>query len=126
MKIGIIDADLINRKRHRFPNLACEKISGYHKELGDLVELKLNYADLDSYDKVYISKVFTDTNCPINDMNKPNNVQIGGTGFYFDKASDLPCEIEHHMPDYHLYDTWIHEQIDRGGKGIRIQRISKL
>ena len=31
MKIAIIDADLIGR----FPNLACEKISGYHKELGN-------------------------------------------------------------------------------------------
>ena len=29
MKIGIIDADLLGRKKHRFPNLACEKISGY-------------------------------------------------------------------------------------------------
>lgn len=29
MKIGIIDADLLGRQKHRFPNLACEKISGY-------------------------------------------------------------------------------------------------
>ena len=35
MKIAIIDADLIGRSKHRFPNLACEKISGYHKELGN-------------------------------------------------------------------------------------------
>lgn len=35
MKIGIIDADLLGRKKHRFPNLACMKISGYHKEKGD-------------------------------------------------------------------------------------------
>ena len=32
MKIGIIDADLIGRSKHRFPNLACEKISGYWKD----------------------------------------------------------------------------------------------
>ncbi len=25
MKVAIIDADLIGRKQHRFPNLACEK-----------------------------------------------------------------------------------------------------
>jgi len=31
MKIGIIDADLIGRKKHRFPNLASMKISAYHK-----------------------------------------------------------------------------------------------
>ena len=43
MKIAIIDADLIGRKKHRFPNLACMKISGYYKDLGNEVELKLNY-----------------------------------------------------------------------------------
>ena len=42
MKIAIIDADLIGRKKHRFPNLACMKISGYYKDLGNEVELKLN------------------------------------------------------------------------------------
>ena len=29
--IAIIDADLLGRKKHRFPNLACMKISGYWK-----------------------------------------------------------------------------------------------
>jgi DNA sulfur modification protein DndD len=29
MKIGIIDADLLGRDKHRFPNLVCEKLSGY-------------------------------------------------------------------------------------------------
>lgn len=66
MKIAIIDADLIGRKRHRFPNLVCMKISGYHKELGHSVQLKLDYEDLDLYDEVYVSKVFTDTPCPLN------------------------------------------------------------
>lgn len=33
MNIAIIDADLIGRKRHRFPNLACMKISGYWKDV---------------------------------------------------------------------------------------------
>ena len=34
MKIAIIDADLIGRKNHRFPNLVCMKLSGYYKEMG--------------------------------------------------------------------------------------------
>ena len=34
MNIAIIDADLITRKQHRFPNLACMKISGYYKNVG--------------------------------------------------------------------------------------------
>ena len=33
-RIAIIDADLIGRDGHRFPNLVCEKISGYWKEKG--------------------------------------------------------------------------------------------
>ena len=32
MKVAIIDADLIGRKKHRFPNLVSEKISAYWKE----------------------------------------------------------------------------------------------
>ena len=43
MYIGIIDADLIGRKSQRFPNLACMKIAGYHRALGDEVELILDY-----------------------------------------------------------------------------------
>ena len=43
MEIAIIDADLIGRKKHRFPNLACMKLSGYHKGLGYTVELKLDF-----------------------------------------------------------------------------------
>lgn len=31
MNIGIIDADLLFRKNHRFPNLACMKISSFYK-----------------------------------------------------------------------------------------------
>ena len=64
MKIAVIDADLIGRKRHRFPNFACMKISGHHKALGDSVALRLNYEGLENFDRVYISKVFTDTPIP--------------------------------------------------------------
>ena len=34
------------------------KLSGYYKELGNDVELKLDYEDLQLYDKVFISSVF--------------------------------------------------------------------
>ena len=43
IKVAVIDADLIGRKKHRFPNLASMKISGYYKKLGSDVELKLDY-----------------------------------------------------------------------------------
>ena len=113
MKIGIIDADLIGRKKHRFPNLACMKISGYYKRLGNDVELKTNYDNLDKYDKMFISKVFTDTLIDENILRLPN-VKYGGTGFFYDKAEPLPYEIEHTMPDYHLYDEWVEEKINNG------------
>lgn len=91
------------------------KLSGYYKELGNEVVLKINYDDLEQYDKVYISKVFTDT--PVKkEVLKLSNVEYGGTGFFYDKAPKLPIEIEHHMPDYHLYDEWVNEKINNGQK----------
>ena len=115
MKVAIIDADLIGRDKHRFPNLVCMKLSGYYKELGNEVELKLGYEDLVAYDKVFISKVFTDT--PIDEeILKLSNVEYGGTGFFYDKTPKLPDEVEHHMPDYRLYDDWVNEQIESGKK----------
>ena len=112
MKIGIIDADLLGRKRHRFPNLASEKISGYWKERGAEVQLLLSYEWDDSFDHIYISKAFTDTPVP-EWLRETDKVHIGGTGFYFDKAPNLPDEIEHHMPDYHLYDAWIEGEVQK-------------
>ena len=110
MKIGIIDADLISRKKHRFPNLVCEKLSGYWKEKGADVSLVMDYDHLDSYDEVYISKVFTDTPVP-SFLKESEHIHLGGTGFFFDKAPNLPFEIEHHMPDYGLYNDWISNEI---------------
>ena len=34
----------------------------------------------------------------------------GERDFFYDKAVPLPYAIEHHMPDYHLYDAWISTQ----------------
>ncbi|MDD4778980.1 MAG: hypothetical protein PHT02_00055 [Tissierellia bacterium] len=151
MNIAIIDADLIGRKRHRFPNLCLMKISGYEKERGNDVILITDYRDLFSeyielpqdiephfsfimyddtikkkfvryyqeeniiYDKIYISKVFEDTPIPLQ-IKHLDNVVYGGTGFYYDNALDLPYEIEHHMPDYHLYDEWVNQMMNNGWK----------
>ena len=115
MRIGIIDADLVSRKKHRFPNLVCEKLSGYWKEKNADVSLLLSYDDLNSYDEVYVSKVFTDTPVP-SWLKETDHIHLGGTGFYFDKAPNLPYEIEHHLPDYHLYDDWIASEVARAEK----------
>lgn len=115
MKIGIIDAEIIGKTKHRFPNLCSMKLSSYHKSRGDSVELLLSYKQLWHYDKVYISKVFTKTPVP-EEVLELENVEYGGTGFYYDKAAPLPCEIEHAMPDYHLYDEWVNSKIAQGVK----------
>ena len=111
MKIGIVDADLIGRDKHRFPNLVCEKISAYWKERDADVLLLTDYNwNVDDFDHIYISKVFTDTPAPEWIMNN-EKIHIGGTGFYFDKAPNLPDEIEHHIPDYDLYNDWIEDTV---------------
>lgn len=115
LKIGIIDADLLSNGNHRFPNLACMKISGYHKEKQDNVDLLLGWEGIEQYDIVYVSKVFDFSKIPI-DLDTYSNVKYGGTGFYYDKAEALPDEIEHHKPDYGLYLSWVNEMISKGRK----------
>lgn len=117
--IGIIDADLISRPKHRFPNLACMKISGYMKSQKYDVKLITDFEEIknNNFDKIYISKVFTDTNVP-EWVLQLDNVEYGGTGFFYDKADPLPDYIEHHMPDYHLYDEWVEYQLKNGGKAL--------
>jgi hypothetical protein len=114
--IGIIDADLITRKKHRFPNLASMKISGYYKAQGHDTRLIMSYGeDLAAYEKIYISKVFTNTEIP-EDVLRLETVTCGGTGFYFNKAPALPAEIEHARPDYSLYDGFVEKLRAAGSK----------
>lgn len=128
---AIIDADLISCNKHRFPNLACMKLSSYFKSIGYQTVLKTDYNNLESYDIVTISKVFMDTELPDEPSDKTlktestihkyyenhpilnlPNVIYGGTGFYYDNAPALESEIEHIMPDYHLYDDWIKASLE--------------
>lgn len=115
MNIGIIDAEIVRKTKHRFPNLCCMKLSAYHKAKGDHVTLLLDYDTLDEYDKVYISKVFTKTEVP-DSVLELSNVEYGGTGFFYDKAPPLPKEVEHALPDYHLYDEWVNSKLESGAK----------
>ena len=94
MKIGLIDGD-----NTAFPNLALMKISAYHKRHGDTVEF-VNYWD--SYDKVYISKVFTYTSDPLKgNVIMCDEIVAGGTGYNL--TSKLPEDMEYIYPDYDLY-----------------------
>jgi hypothetical protein len=62
LNIGIIDADLLYRGTS-MPNLASMKISAWHKSRGDTVTL-CGGADVLLFDRIYVSKVFTDTQIP--------------------------------------------------------------
>ena len=92
MRIGLVDVDGRN-----FPNLVLMKLSAWHKLKGDTAEL----ADpAKSYDRVYLSKVFTHTP----DCRHEYRCEVirGGTG-YRDYTTALPESIEHMCPDYSLY-----------------------
>ena len=120
MNIAVIDADIIGKTKHRFPNLAIMKISSYYKKLGHNVEFVDNYnllvfMGIVQYDKIFISKVFTDTPIEKWVLQLPN-VEYGGTGFFYDKAPKLPYEIEHSFPDYDIYNDWVEKCIKNGAK----------
>jgi len=113
MKIGLIDNDFVSRDNHNFPNLALMKLSTFHKQKGNEVELigfnEINPNTLfgNDFDEIFVSKAFTDSYTP-DYIFKLGNVKVGGTGFYFDKALPLDYEIEHSKPDYSLYNKVLH------------------
>lgn len=92
MNVGLIDVD-----SHNFPNLPLMKISSFHKSKGDSIEFVKPFVH---YDKVYISKVFTESKEPNYIINSDVIVR-GGSGY--DLKNKLPYEIEHSYPDYSLY-----------------------
>lgn len=100
------------------PNLSLMKLSAWHKSRGDNVSLCRNTQQIRNGDIVKISKVFTwskDPELPLY-IHKQCKVEVGGTGYYYDKAPRLPYEIEHMMPDYHLYDEYVRERVEKKGK----------
>ena len=110
MQIGLIDVDNWNNLKGCFPNLPLMKLSAWHKEQGNLVEW---YDPSKHYDLVYMSKVFSFTNEPFEEIHADQVVK-GGSGYaiqlidgkeVFDqkKHSNLPDHIEHIFPDYSLY-----------------------
>lgn len=118
LKVGIIDADLLDHGT-RHPNLALLKISAFCKAQGHNVSLISDYDDLlvdgkpaifdCDYDLLVLSKVFKFTKIPsfINILIKQHLIYYGGTGFFEVNGPTLPYEVEHHMPDYSLYNSYI-------------------
>ena len=93
MRIGLVDCD-----SHNFPNLPLMKISAYYKGLGQEVEfaLKGNF-----YDKLYVSKIFTESKEP--KLPEAKRIYRGGSGYNLENY--LPYEVEHCYPDYGLYPS---------------------
>ena len=98
MKIGLLDCD-----RTKYPNLALMKISKYYKTAGHKVNF-ITPNSIDSYDKIFVSKVFLYGKHEMQDKLKGMaNVEYGGTGY--DINTNLPDDIEHTMPDYDIYNA---------------------
>lgn len=92
MRIGLIDVD-----SHNFPNIALMKLSAWHKHNGDVVEF-VNYWQ--EYDRIYMSKVFTNSKEPQEQLRTSDLIK-GGTGYK--SQSKLYESIESTYPDYSLY-----------------------
>lgn len=105
MNVGLIDVD-----SHNYPNLALMKLSAWHKQQGDVVGW---YNIFESYDIVYMSKVFSFTPDYGFIITNAQKVVKGGTGYelhdaggqtYIAKDDEpLPYVVEHITPDYSLY-----------------------
>lgn len=132
LRVGIIDADLLDHGT-RHPNLALLKISAFCKEYGHNVRLISNYEELMDdgnpiitdcdYDILVMSRVFKFTKIPnfISLMIKQHLIFYGGTGFFEVNGPNLPDEVEHHIPDYTLYDEYI-EKVTNGDEKLKKRR----
>ena len=105
-KILLIDVD------SKYPNIALMKISTYHKNQGDYVDLirlgfdgypkkcKQKIIDASDYHKVYASVIFTNNKDNFKVINN-DNIEIGGSGY--DLKKKLPQEIDDCIEDYSIY-----------------------
>ena len=103
MKVCLIDAD------SKIPNIPLMKLSTYHKQRGDEVELfkaklpyfpsrkKKDFYAPEGFDKHYCSTVFTGNVGHIHG----DNIEFGGTGFSLNK--DLSEEVNKCEKDYSIY-----------------------
>ena len=110
MRIALIDVD-----GHNFPNLPLMKLSAWHKQQGDSVEWyePLFHSMGESFDKAYMSKVFSFTADYPYHVNAKEVIK-GGSGYCIsavngkevydnEKDSELPQDIETIYPDYSIY-----------------------
>ena len=137
--VGLVDADLLC-KGTRHPNLVLLKLAGYFRDNGIPYELIIDEdADLERYQRVYLSRVFVFTTLPkfVSEYQAKHpktwekKLQMGGTGFYaveedrekFDeerRKDMLKLSIDpylpdfsmaHQMPDYTIYNDYIDREL---------------
>jgi hypothetical protein len=98
VRIGLLDVD-----GHNFPNLPFMKLSAWHKQKDDMVEIYDGLrASQEAYDLVYSSKVFDFTPDYDYPIYAKDHIK-GGTGYGLDNK--LLPEIENIYPDYSLYNN---------------------
>lgn len=119
MRIGIYDIDSSKKRDNRgekrkYPNVACGKIYGYHKSVGDEVVYPWKG---EKVDRLYISTIFTSTKATIlRHMNFYNaqakEVWIGGTGW--DDYSVKPYKVTNLPPEIEAFKDhkWLYEMYD--------------
>lgn len=94
MNIGLLAVD------SNYPNLALMKLSAAHKANGDNVDW---YNPFDSYDIVYLSKIFSFTDDYPHPIVNAQVIKRGGTGY--DYTTVLPADVDSMQPDYSLYPS---------------------
>lgn len=139
--VGLVDADLLC-KGTRHPNLVLLKLAGYFRDHDIPYELIIDEdADIDRYQRVYLSRVFVFTTLPkfVSEYKAKHpkswekKLRMGGTGFYateedrdkFDEARRkdmmqlcidpfLPdFSMVHQMPDYTIYNAYIDREVEK-------------
>lgn len=104
MYVGIIDQDLLQRKRFR-PNLETMQISTYHKQKKDIVELVIVSKNIEKYDKLYLIKNKNDKNFLPKVIADPRTTCIG-LGFTNGEFVPHP-EFDTLQADPSIYDKYM-------------------
>lgn len=115
MQIGLYDVD-----GHNFPNLPLMKISAYHKQQGDSVDWANTF---EYYDKVYMSKVFSDEYTPdFQYYFNAKEVIQGGTGYHIKVVDGVEVfDKENHK---NLSNLRLYSIVDRGRKRLPSIRLN--
>jgi hypothetical protein len=85
-RIGLVQVD------GKFPNIALMKIATWHRSQGHIAEWWAGEIYNNSYDKIYVSQIFSFSRIPSGVPVDSPNVEIGGTGI--DWTNRLPDEID--------------------------------